>query len=366
MEAPVLSAQIDTIEVTAGTLPGEFAGPRVLRRLLVLAAVLAGAVALVSLLPGLDSVRDAFAGARWEWLVLAAGLEVLSCLSYVLVFRAVFCQRMPWRASYEIGAAELATNSVVSVGGAGGLALGAWILRRGGMPAALIARRTVAFFLITSLASVTALVVAGIGLGTGALHGAPDRALGWAPAALGLAAVLVVLAIPPAARFLARRIGHTPAEKALRALAAGVEEALALLRSRDAAVIAGAAGYMLFDVAMLGVCFAAFGLAVPPAGVLLMAYLIGQLGGLIPLPGGLAGVDGGLIGTLVLYGAGATAAATAVLAYRAIVLLLPLALGVPALRQVRRRLQADAPRADRCDAGRARGGRLGGLAVETD
>ena len=366
MEAPVLSAQPDTIEATADPLPGEFAGPRVVRRLLVLAAVLAGAVALVSLLPGLDSVRDAFAGARWEWLVVAAGLEVLSCLSYVLVFRAVFCPRMPWRASYEIGAAELATNSVVSVGGAGGLALGAWILRRGGMPAALIARRTVAFFLITSLASVAALIVAGIGLGTGVLHGAPDRALGWAPAALGLAAVLVALAIPPAARFLARRIGHTSVEKALQALAAGVEEALALLRSRDLAVIAGAAGYMLFDVAMLGVCFAAFGLAVPPAGVLLMAYLIGQLGGLIPLPGGVGGVDGGLIGTLVLYGAGATAAATAVLAYRAIVLLLPLALGVPALRQVRRRLQAEAPRVDRCDPARARAGRLGGLAVETD
>ena len=69
-----------------------------------------------------------------------------------------------------------------------------------------------------------------------------------------------------------------------------------------------------------------------------MAYLIGQLGGLIPLPGGLGGVDGGLIGTLVLYGAGATAAATAVLAYRAIVLLLPVALGVPALVSLRRRL----------------------------
>ncbi len=366
MEAPVLSAQTDTIEATADPLPGEFDWPRVLRRLLVLAAVLAGAVALVSLLPGLDSVRDAFAGARWEWLVLAAGLEVLSCVSYVLVFRAVFCPRMPWRASYEIGAAELATNSVVSVGGAGGLALGAWILRRGGMPASLIARRTVAFFLITSLASVAALIVAGIGLGTGVLHGAPDGALGWAPAALGVAAVLVALAIPPAARFLARRIGHTSVEKALRALAAGVEEALALLRSRDLAVIAGAAGYMLFDVAMLGVCFAAFGVDVPPAGVLLMAYLIGQLGGLIPLPGGVGGVDGGLIGTLVLYGAGATAAATAVLAYRAIVLLLPLALGVPALRQVRRRLQAEAPRVDRCDPGRARGGRVGGLVVETD
>jgi uncharacterized membrane protein YbhN (UPF0104 family) len=103
-------------------------------------------------------------------------------------------------------------------------------------------------------------------------------------------------------------------------------------------VLAGAAGYMLFDVAMLGVAFAAFGEPSPPAGVLLMAYLIGQLGGLIPLPGGLGGVDGGLIGTLVLYGAGATAAATAVLAYRAVVLLLPVALGVPALVSLRRRM----------------------------
>ena len=59
---------------------------------------------------------------------------------------------------------------------------------------------------------------------------------------------------------------------------------------------------MLFDVAMLGVCFAAFGNDVPPAGVLLIAYLIGQLGSLIPIPGGLGGVDGGLIGTLILYG----------------------------------------------------------------
>lgn len=328
-----------------------------------LAAALAGAVAVVALLPGLASVRHAFSGARWDWLLLAALLQVASCLSYVVVFRAVFCPRMPWRTSYDIGAAELATNSVVSVGGAGGLALGAWILRRGGMPASQIARRTVAFFLVTSLANVAALIVAGMGLGSGVLHGAPGRALGWAPAALGAAAVLVALAVPAVARFLARRTGHTTIEKALTALAAGVDEALALLRSGDPAVIAGAAGYMLFDVAMLGVCFAAFGLPVPPVGVLLMAYLIGQLGGLIPLPGGLGGVDGGLIGTLVLYGATATAAATAVLAYRALVLLLPLALGVPALHRLRGRLQGDAPAAAPCAGPPPR---VQGLALETD
>ena len=104
---------------------------------------------------------------------------------------------------------------------------------------------------------------------------------------------------------------------------------------------------MLFDVAMLGVCFAACGHA-GPAGRRPADGLIGQVGGLIPMPGGLGGVDGGLIGTLVLYGAGATAAATAVLAYRAIVLLLPLAVGVPALLALRRSLRGERRPAGTC------------------
>ena len=91
----------------------------------------------------------------------------------------------------------------------------------------------------------------------------------------------------------------------------GVEEAVELLRSRNLMLVLGAGGYMLFDVAMLGVCFAAFGNDVPPAGVLLLAYIIGLHGGLIPIPGGIGGVDAGLIGTLVVYGVDATDAAVA-------------------------------------------------------
>ena len=68
----------------------------------------------------------------------------------------------------------------------------------------------------------------------------------------------------------------------------GVEEALRLLKTGSPEIYLGAAGYMLFDVAMLGVCFAAFGHDVPPAGVLLVAYIIGQLGRLIPIPRGTA------------------------------------------------------------------------------
>ena len=58
-----------------------------------------------------------------------------------------------------------------------------------------------------------------------------------------------------------------------------------------------------------------------------MGYLIGQLGGLLPIPGGIGGIDGGLIGTLIVYGAPAAVAAAAVLAYRVILFWLPLLAG---------------------------------------
>jgi uncharacterized protein (TIRG00374 family) len=120
-----------------------------------------------------------------------------------------------------------------------------------------------------------------------------------------------------------------------------VGEALELLRSRDPMLVAGAAGYMLFDVAMLGVCFVAFGNDVPPFGVLILAYIIGLLGGLIPIPGGIGGVDAGLIGTLVVYGVEPADAAVAVLAYRGLLLSIPAVLGLPALAMLRRRLRSE-------------------------
>src|SRR5581483_6490729 len=118
-------------------------------------------------------------------------------------------------------------------------------------------------------------------------------------------------------------------------------EAVKLVRSYSPALLGGSAGYMLFDIAVLGVCFLAFGMAVPPVGVLLLAYIIGQLGGLVPLPGGIGGLDLGLIGALVLYGVNATDAAVAVLAYRGLLLAVPAALGLPALALLRRRLRRE-------------------------
>jgi uncharacterized membrane protein YbhN (UPF0104 family) len=333
---------LEPVEIEAEPLPDEFSSSRLRRSLLTVAAIVVVVAAVIVLVPGLSSLRDRFNGAQPEWLFVAAVLQLCSCASYVLVFRAVFCQRMSWITSTEIGLAELAANSVFSVGGAGGLALGAWILRRGGLPASYIARRTVAFFLLTSLANVGFLALGGTLLGVGILHGASLPLLGIIPAVAGVVAIALALGVRPVAKVLARRWMKERLVATAEAVGDGVDEALRLLRTRDPAILLGAAGYMLFDVAMLGVCFTAFGNEVPPAGVLLVAYLIGQLGSLIPIPGGIGGVDGGLIGTLVLYGVDAGDAAVAVIAYRGLLLAIPALLGLPALAILRKRLQGEA------------------------
>jgi uncharacterized protein (TIRG00374 family) len=102
-------------------------------------------------------------------------------------------------------------------------------------------------------------------------------------------------------------------------------------------VIAGSIGYWAFDNAVLWASFHAFG-HTPPITIVLMGYLIGQLGGLLPLPGGLGGIDGGLIGTLIVYGTPAAVTAAAVLVYRTILFWLPLLLGAAAFISLRRGL----------------------------
>ena len=69
-----------------------------------------------------------------------------------------------------------------------------------------------------------------------------------------------------------------------------------------------------------------------------MGYLIGQLGGLLPIPGGLGGVEGGLVGTLVVYGVPLRDAVAAVLAYRVIQFWIPLLLSLPAFVSLQRGL----------------------------
>src|SRR3954465_14275324 len=211
---PTLTVEYLEPEVEAEGLPEEFSPSRLGRSLLTLGVIVLAVVGVIVLVPGLASLRERFAGAQPGWLVVAAVLELGSCAAYVLVFRGVFCRQMSWRTSTEIGLSELAANSVFSIGGAGGLALGAWILRRGGLPTAFIAHRTVAFFLLTSLANVTFLGLGGVARAPGLLGGSPGLLLGLIPAVAAAVAIATALG--------ARRLAGALARRSMRArLAAG-------------------------------------------------------------------------------------------------------------------------------------------------
>lgn len=322
------------------------------RRAAVVIGVLAVIVLVAAFAPGLGELRDRLTDVDAAWIVAAVALELLSCLSYVLMFKPVFCRHMTWRSAYELGMAELAVGSLVPASGAGGLAFGVWALRRSGMPSQDIARGTVAFFVLKSAANFVAVFVVGLvmWLGVGP-HRSPLLTL--LPALLALLAIAAVPLIP---LLLARRPvrdddGSSGARRWLRragrALDLGVREAGRVLRRRDWRVIVGSLGYWAFDNAVLWACLRAIGES-PPITLVLMGYLLGQLGGLLPIPGGIGGIDGGLVGALIVYGLPVAATAAAVLAYRVILFWLPLVVGAFAFTALRKGLN-DPDRPDICN-----------------
>jgi uncharacterized protein (TIRG00374 family) len=338
------------------SVPAELSGHRVRRRLLVLGAILLGGALVVTLLPGLSGLRTRFAHAAPGWVIVAGALKLVSALCHVVIFRAVFCRRMSWRLSYQIAMSELGANALLPAGGAGGLALGAWALRRGGMQAARIARRTVAFFLLTSVANFVALILLGVGLAVGVFAGEGGVLLTLVPAGIAALGMVAAMALGRlAGRFEAHlepdAEGRLPRRrKLLRALADGDLIAEALLARRDPLLIIGAIGYLGFDIMVLWAAFHAVGSA-PPLAIIWMAYLIGELGGLIPLPGGIGGVDVGLVGMLAVYGVPLEAATAAVLVYRAVALWIPAAFGTQAFVALRRTLAAETDEIARCAPG---------------
>jgi uncharacterized membrane protein YbhN (UPF0104 family) len=331
-------------------MPGELAPRRLLRRALQVVLLLGVLALVVVLAPGLGEVRDLLAGASPGWIALAVVLEALSGISYVLMFRPIFCRHMPRRTSWEIAWSELAVGSLVPASGAGGLALGAWILHEGGMPGEQIARRSVAFFLIKSSVNFVAVVVVGTVMALGLVG--PDLSL-WLtaiPAAGAAAVIALILAVPLLGPGRAPSAEAGRVERAVaagrRALIGGTVEAVEVVRSRNRLVLAGAIGYWAFDNAVLWATFHAFD-ASPPISVLLLGYLVGQLGGLLPLPGGIGGIDGGLFGAFVLLGTPVATTAAAVLAYRVILFWLPLVVGGLFFVSLRRGLN-DPDRPDLC------------------
>jgi uncharacterized protein (TIRG00374 family) len=326
------------------------------KRLLIFILFVASSLAfLYFVLPKILGLKETWnrlgQGNVW-WLVVAAFLEVLSFLCYIALFRAVFVRdesRIDWKESYEITMAGLAATRLFAAGGAGGIALTVWALTRSGMRPRVVASREVAFLVLLYGVYMATFVIVGLGLYFGIFAGSAPFAATLIPAIFGGVVIVVFLAMALIPGDLERLVGRwtTPDHKFGRAMqrlaalpataAVGIRTAIGLVRTRDPSLL-GAIGWWGFDIAVLWACFHAFGKP-PPQAVIVMCYFIGMLGNALPLPGGIGGVDGGMIGAFTVFGVNAELAVVSVLAYRAFAFWLPTLPGAVAYLQLRKTVQ---------------------------
>jgi putative heme transporter len=323
------------------------------RRTLLFAAFVVSALAvLYVVLPQLGGVQHTWDrlnnGDAW-WIAIAVVVQLLSMASYIAIFHGVQVppdSPITWRESYQITMAGLAATRLFAAGGAGGVAVTAWALRRSGMEGREVAQRMIAFLVLLYGVYMAAMIVCGVGLYVGLFPGPHPFAITIGPAIAGAVVILVFLALAFVPEDLEQRLGglthrNARAERWLRRLATapaavsgGVHFALRKLRHPDLAMI-GTVSWWGFNVAVLYAAFRAFGHA-PPIAVLVQAYFVGLLANLLPLPGGIGGVDGGMIGALVAFGISGSLALIAVLVYRLLAFWLPSIPGAVAYFQLRR------------------------------
>src|SRR4051812_4964585 len=325
------------------------------RTILTLCGFLAGMIlALYLLLPQLAGLEDTWS--RIEdgspgWIVLAFVLTFGMFAGYVAMFTGVFghIERIGWRESYLITMAGLAASRIFAAGGAGGLVLQAWALRQAGMRKREVADKTISFLVLTYFPYAAAVVIFGLGLRFGLFPGEAPFTMTVVPAVIalilmGLTSLILLVPTDLQRRLdgfakrtgtlgrITKKLATIPA-----ATSAGLRDALSHIRSRNPALL-GAVLFWLFQIAVLWAAFQAFGDAPPPA-VLIQAFFVGMLGNLLPIPGGVGGVEGGMIGAFAAFGVDAGLAVVAVLVFRAFTFWLPLLPGVIAFFRLRARVE---------------------------
>jgi uncharacterized membrane protein YbhN (UPF0104 family) len=302
-------------------------------------------VGLLLAVPGLHGVGDLVAHMSVGWLAAGAALEILSCLGYVLIFLTVF-DRAPIVFGARVALTEMAFGAAVSLGGAGSIAVGAWLLHERGVPTGRIAERSAVLFLLTSAINMLTLAGTGLALGLGILPGPRNPLLTFLPGGVCVALFLFFLVLPRLSDLGARTRGSGRLATALHATATTIRATRGTLLRPDWRLL-GAIAYLWCDIGVLWACFQATG-HTPPIAVIVLAYQIGYLANVLPIPGNIGTLEGSFVGMLVLYGVKATPAAAASVVYHAIALWIPAIWGTFGFIRLRRSLKEPlTPRATR-------------------
>ncbi len=327
------------------------AGPRTpgrtwLARILALAA--AGAFAFLAIAHGgqfAHAVGRAL-HANWHLVALAVALEAGSAAGYVMLLHRVVARanpRLRLKDSYDMTLGGAAATRLLPTAGLGGAAVTVWALRARGVRARELAERLLAFLLLLYGVYLSALFAGGTAVGLGLGHVTHGRALGALGAGLAAALAVTVLlpvAAPTSVAAALTRFGRrSPRLRSafrwlvsqLPVLCASLRRACHELRRPHPALL-GAVAYWAFDLGVLATMLHAFGVNLAPAQIVL-AYFLGTLFNLVPLPGSLSG---GLAGALIALGSPTGAAIAAVLAYRALAVWLPAVPGIASLASLRR------------------------------
>jgi uncharacterized membrane protein YbhN (UPF0104 family) len=309
---------------------------RRLRILTILIAVGASAALLLWVAP-LDEVLRQIGHMRLRWVLAAIGLELGSCVSYVIIFRRFFPEPPPGTsrqvAWIAMGAGALLPGGNISSAAATGV-----LLRRHGIGARPLIERCASLLCLLTGFGFLVNGVAGVLLLLGLPGGPHDVSHTGIPILVSVAvlggATSVALAI--------RRWGDG-APRAVRGVALGLEGAWQAARTLHWRLL-GAAGFLCLDMGALWAACQATGHSIGiPA--LVIAYCIGYLTTTIPIPAGLGVLDSGLAAALVLYGMKPSASVGAVLVYHAIAIWVPALGGLAAWLPARRRSRERAPAA---------------------
>lgn len=306
---------------------------RLRQGLISLGILIALVVGLLLAVPGLHGVTHQVVEMPAQLIVLAIVLEILSCAAYVVAFLQVF-DRAPIRFGARVALSELAFGAAVSLGGAGSVAVGALLLVERGAQPGVVAKRSAILFLLTSGVNLITLAAVGLALWLGILPGNQDPLLSLVPGAVGVVVLLAFLALPWATEKLIEDDRRGRLATAMRTTAGTVRATTQLLFKPDWRLL-GAFGYLWFDIGVLAVCFWATG-HTPPLTTIVLAYQIGYLSNLLPIPGGIGVLDGSFVGMFVLFGVTASHATSATIVYHAISLWVPATWGTVAFLLLRR------------------------------
>ncbi|HET8814453.1 MAG TPA: lysylphosphatidylglycerol synthase transmembrane domain-containing protein [Solirubrobacterales bacterium] len=328
-----------------------FTTRRLIQTVVVVFLLLGGIYFLFPKLVGLGDAMSRLGDADPVWIAIAIGFNVLAYATYIALFKGVVggdALRLNWAETYQINLAGLAATRLFSAGGAGGIALTYWALRKAGMRRREVARRMVAFLALQYAFYPLALIVFGILLRTGVVNGKDSLELTIIPAGVagGLLIVGILITLIPAdverrlAPFAhgerARSFLQTAA-KVPATLGEGFRFALSLFAhpSRGGLAVLGAAGFWAANIGVLWASFHAFGAHVPLAAVV-QGFFLGMVANLFPFaPAGVGAVDAGMIGAFVLFGIPEETVFPAILTFRLVAFWMPIPPGMFAFFQLR-------------------------------